>query len=385
MSLGREDATRVLRFCLAGDGWGSAVEEDGVCVVRVARTGGGDPDLRRFEGQTFEEALRQAVAMGVLRGACIEKQIAFLARTLPERSGGGGPGQGRDDLDAAAELGAGGSASSPSMWGGAINATLFPVVARALGGLLHDTQRERGRSALYTGSGGRLSAGELRDQWRATDERRMELASLRRRYSGRLPGSLTATLDTADETLTAAVAIRRRVEALEIELNDVIEVYTRFNRALLIACDTLATDGVETALRPVALAWMALLHAKEKTGIVRAQLAGAFALDRFMDADSQHLVVSGLIAARRSYLHLFAAAAPRDAARLLEQSLASSEVVRAVEEMEKVALSRSDGFGIDPVDWFATATRSMDLLDEVDVAVMASLESAAVAAATRSA
>jgi hypothetical protein len=381
MSLGREDATRVLRFCLAGDGWGSAVEEDGVCVVRVARTGGGDPDLRRFEGQTFEEALRQAVAMGVLRGACIEKQIAFLARTLPER-GGGGPGQGRDDPDMAAELGAGGSALSPSVWGGAINATLFPVVARALGGLLHDTQRERGRSALYTGSAGRLSAGELRDQWRATDERRMELASLRRRYSGRLPGSLTATLDAADEVLTAAVAIRRRVEALEIELGELIEVYTRFNRALLIACDTLATDGVETPLRPVALAWMALLHAKEKTGIVRAQLAAAFALDRFMDADSQHLAVSGLIAARRSYLHLFAAAAPRDAARLLEQSLASSEVVRAVEQMEKVALSRSDGFGIDPVDWFATATRSMDLLDEVDVAVMASLESAAAAAAT---
>src|SRR5262245_11803925 len=131
MSLGRDDATRALRFCLAGDGWGSAIHEDGVCVVRVARAGGaGGTDVRRFEGASFEEALRQAAAMGALKASCVEKQIAFLARSLPEAPAAAAAPADGGDAAAAAERREG-------RFGG-VTAALFPAVAGALSGLIHE-------------------------------------------------------------------------------------------------------------------------------------------------------------------------------------------------------------------------------------------------------
>jgi len=150
----------------------------------------------------------------------------------------------------------------------------------------------------------------------------------------------------------------------------IIEAYSAVNAELLAVSDTLAADGVERGLRPTALAWMALLYAKEKVGIERAELGSAFAFDRC--GDEQRQIVAALIAARRSYLHMFSAAAPRRAVRLLERTLAS-EVVIALEEMERLALTKVGGFGVDPLAWFTTATRHMDLLGDIEGAMLANL------------
>src|SRR4051794_16843592 len=56
MPLAQEDATRILRFCLAGDGTGTAFREDHLCVLKVVRSGVAAAEA--FEGGTFEEALR---------------------------------------------------------------------------------------------------------------------------------------------------------------------------------------------------------------------------------------------------------------------------------------------------------------------------------------
>jgi hypothetical protein len=354
MSLARDDATRIVRFCLAGVGWGSALHEDDLCVLKIARTGPAGAEVQRFEADSFEGALRKAAAAGTLKSSCLEKQISFLARSLPESRPEAG-----DDL-----------AAQPLRPDPASEA-LFPTMTATISALVHETQRERGTSSLYLSSGGRLFAEELRRQWRVTDARRADLAHFRQRQTFGLPPTLVRRLDRAEDMLATLDAGRCEVESLQVTAAQVIDRYSNTNEELLSVIDAMAQGSVVTALRPTALAWMALLYAKERTGMERAQLASAFTRDRYFDG--QHATVSALIASSDSYLHLFRAAAPGPAGELLRQNLLS-EVASAVSEMERVALSKRDGgFGIDPTAWFTNISLKMDLLGDVESAIRDSL------------
>jgi hypothetical protein len=354
MSIGREDATRILRFCLAGVGWGSALREDELCVVKVALSGVQGMEVQRFEGETFEVALRQAAAAGAVKSVSLEKQISFMTRSLPAR-----PAAITDDAPA----------TRP---GDRVEVqALFPQMTAVISALVHETQRERGTSSLYLSSGGRRFADQLHGQWVSTDARRAELMLFRRQNAALLPAPLTRRLEQAEDMLSELCFGRPRIKALQVMPGEVIDRYSSANGQLLSVIDALTQTGVDTAVRPTALAWMALLYAKEKTGMERAQLASAFTWDRY--AEGQHAKVSALIAASDSYLHLFAAAAPRIACDLLRKQL-DSDVANAVTEMEKVALLKRDGgFGIDPICWYAKISRKMDLLGDVESAVRASL------------
>jgi len=249
---------------------------------------------------------------------------------------------------------------------------LFPLLARAISALVHDTQVERGTSSLFLSSGGRLFGDELRKTWRNTDARRQDFARVfDRRFSGVAP-ALVRRLERAASMLDEIEARRTEIASIGTTPAAVIDRYTSVNTELLGIIDSLASSGrVDGALQPTALAWMALLHAMEKTGIERAHLAAVFTWDRF--ADGQHSTVAALIASRDSYLHLFSAAAPRPAGELLRETL-RSDVETSVSEMERVALGRREGgFGIDPAIWFTSVTRKIDLLAQVESAVSASI------------
>lgn len=361
MSLGRDDATRIIRFCLAGAGWGSAVHEDDRCVLKIALSpssasspSAGENEARRFEGETFEAALRLAADAGVLKSVCLEKQISFLVRSLPER---GSPAHDED--------------IEPVLVRPVAGEALFSVVTAAVSALVHQVQVERGTSALYLSSGGRLFARELREQWRSTDARHVDLQSFWQRGASTLPASLARQLAAAEPALARLGDGRDQIKSLQIGAIAVIESYSRVNDRLLAIIDDLATHGVCGASRHTALAWMTLLHAKEKTGRERAQLASVFSRDVYFEG--QHSTVSALIAAGQSYLHVFAAAAPRPAGELLREKM-RSDVADAVARMENIALANRDGgFGIDPETWFSTMTRKMDLFGEVESAVHASM------------
>ena len=83
MPLTRQDALRLLHFCLGPDDSGSVdLADDGAALVTVAKAEApaGGAGVRTFEAATFDAALRQAVDAGMLKGACVEKQIAFLSK-----------------------------------------------------------------------------------------------------------------------------------------------------------------------------------------------------------------------------------------------------------------------------------------------------------------
>jgi methyl-accepting chemotaxis protein len=316
----------------------------------------------------------------------VEKQIAFLARTLPaQQEEGPTRPTGRARQSAAGPDSGGARLLGPLNETAALPALpsampllpplpllpLLPLLTQSISDTLDQAQRERGISALYVASGGRLFGQRLAAQWRTTDERRHRLLTLHEQHRARLSPETLERLARAEGQATKIADGRSAIQALATPAVQVIAAYSRMNAAYLAVIDSLTIRSVEVGSRPTALAWMALLHAKEKTGIERAQLASVFAVDRYLSG--QQAAVSALIAASDSYLHLFAAAAPPAAEELLRRAL-RSETAEAVEAMEEVALSHEEGhFGIDPEAWFTTVSRKMDLFTDVESAVRASL------------
>lgn len=354
MSLDQTDAVRILRFCLAADDSGNATRrDDGSCIVTIALCRS-SYEVRTFEGSTFEEALRRAGSGGALKVACVDKQIAFLARRDP-----------RDDV-APPPPPPLHPASSPEDPASEIGSP-FLALADAVSALLHETQRERGVSTLFIASHGRLLKNELMEQHARLDVQRTALTRVLER-GPQAPPSVRHRLDRAGTLLGQLGATRAGVEDLVVTTPQVISYYSAVNVELLAALDAFVVSGVTGPARSGALACVALLYAKEKTGVERAQLSDAFFEDRF--AEGQRLSVAALIAAQTSYLHIFSAAAPRAAEQLLRRTLASPTAAE-VERMESVVYAANDaGFGIDPSKWFTTISRKIDMLGEVSSTVI---------------
>jgi hypothetical protein len=352
MPLDQSDAVRILRFCLAADDSGTAhLRDDGSCAVTIALCRS-SYEVRTFEGANFEEALRRAGNGGALKTACVDKQIAFLARREP----------GLEGTTPVPRV----PAPLPPLPANDVGSP-FLALAGALGGLLHETQRERGLSTLFVASRGRMMRAELAEQRARLDAQRAATQALLEHAPG-TPPAVRHRLDRAATVLGQLGTTRAGVEDLVVTPPQILSFYSAINVELLAALDAFMVAGVTGAGRSGALACVALLYAKEKTGIERAQLADAFFEDRF--AEGQRLSVAALIAAQTSYLHIFSAAAPRAADQLLRRTLASPAVAE-VERMESVVYAATEaGFGVDPSTWFSAISRKIDLLGDVSASVI---------------
>ena len=352
MPLSQADAVRILRFCLAADDSGSATTgPDGSCLVTIALCRS-SYEVRTFEGATFEESLRRAGGAGVLKPACVDKQITFLARRDP------------GDEAAPATL-----TPLPPVDDRPIADAEYPFLAMtdAVHGLLHETQRERGLSTLFVASRGRLPGPELARQRSRVDTQRAVLARVLR-DAVESPPSVRYRIDRANTLLGQLGQTRAGIEDRVVTAAQVIAYYSNINVELLGALDAFIVTGVSGPRRAGALACVALLNAKEKAGVERAQLTDAFLEDRF--SEGQRLSVAALIASQASYFHIFSAAAPRAAEQLLRRTLASPEAAE-VQRMESAVYGADNaGFGIDASTWFAMISRKIDMLGDVSTTVI---------------
>jgi hypothetical protein len=360
MPLSQTDAVRILRFCLAADDSGAAsLRGDGTCVVTIALCRS-SYEVRTFEGATFEEALRLAGRGGALKPACVDKQIAFVARRDPSEDPPTRPTPPPPVATTPSpEAFSHADADSPD--------APFLAVTGAVGALLHETQRERGLSTLFVASGGRTPREPLITQRSHVDTQRSALTQLLA-ASPEAPAAVRHRLDRAATLLGQLATTRAGIDDGVVTAAQLISYFSAVNVELLAALDAFMVTGVGGPHRSGALACVALLYAKEKLGIERAQLTQAFLEDKF--SEGQRLSVAALIAAQASYLHIFSAAAPRAAEQLLRRTLASPAAAE-VERMESVVYATSDGgFGIDAATWFETISRKIDMLGDVSSTVI---------------
>lgn len=248
-----------------------------------------------------------------------------------------------------------------------------------LGNLLHETQRERGRTAQFTSTKGADFGPELTAQQGLTDQRRAEYQQFVAGIRAESPAALGSALDAAGEALENVAELRSKAAALQTKPAQIIAGYTEINQALL---GTIATAVAQNGNPGIAFrmqAYLALLSAKETAGLERAQLANVFATDVF--AAGQFSTVVSLIAAQRAYLTVFERAATADALNDWA-SARQSTTFAEVAALEQVAVDRAvtGRFGVDAATWFDAATAKIDLYKKLEdsqaAAILATAEAA---------
>jgi methyl-accepting chemotaxis protein len=233
-----------------------------------------------------------------------------------------------------------------------------------IGNLLHETQKERGASALYMSSGGTKFVTELPAQHAETDIRLAELLSYVDQHRDSFSASTAEKIDAAIATTGQLAQRRQNALNVEVAMGEIIGWYTGLNGQFLQSVAGVATSSSDAEIRGDLTAYLAFLNAKERTGIERAQLAAVFTNDQF--APGQLATVVSLISAQASYLSLFESIANQSVLDFFNQTQ-SDPIVAETTRLEDVALENGVGsFGVDSAQWFETMTGRINLLKQVE-------------------
>jgi methyl-accepting chemotaxis protein len=241
--------------------------------------------------------------------------------------------------------------------------TLVELAVRA-GNLVHETQRERGATALYVSSAGKTFQAELDAQRRNTDQRSSEFRAFSKEAGSKLPERAREDLAGALRELELLPGTRTRVTQLAGQSKEFIAYYTSLNELLLNSIANIAS-GTNAELMRASSAYLSLLRAKENAGLERAQLSSVLVSKGF--APGQLFTVAAVISRQQTHLRAFVELAPTEVVAAY-QAKARGEVFTRVEQLEKSALAAASpqDFNVDPKVWFEAATARIDGLKEIE-------------------
>ncbi|WP_457639489.1 methyl-accepting chemotaxis protein [Persephonella sp.] len=249
------------------------------------------------------------------------------------------------------------------------------LLSTKISALVHELQKERGRTAGFLGSGGGKFKAELAEQRRLTDQRRKELKEyLTKINMDNIHGETKTEIDKALSMLQRLDSIRRQVDSLSIPLNEAIGYYTKLNGQLLKTIGSFAKFSSDAKVTKELASYVDFLLAKERMGIERAVLSAVFARGSFTPELFTKFI--SLLSEQRAFLQSFELIAPDKFIQFYKQTV-TGHAVSEVERMENIAIQKSQegGFGIDPSYWFDTITQKINLMKKVEDMIAQSLVS----------
>ncbi len=232
--------------------------------------------------------------------------------------------------------------------------------------VVHELQKERGRTAGYLGSGGKKFVQEIRKQYTLTDTKIADLKSFiaSKNYSD-IHQDIKNEIQNELHMLRMIPQVRKKVLALQISPKDAITFYTNINTKFLETIGSLSKKSNEATITRELIAYDDFLLSKERAGIERAVLSATFANDAFLPGFFVKFI--RLISEQKAFLDAFKMAAPQKFVALYEK-VAKQPVFKEVKRMEDLALKKaSEGnFGIEPGYWFDTITKKINLLKAIE-------------------
>ncbi|MFW6234375.1 MAG: nitrate- and nitrite sensing domain-containing protein, partial [Spirochaetota bacterium] len=256
----------------------------------------------------------------------------------------------------------------------------YSVIA---GNLVHELQRERGRTAGYYGAPGNETERLLRTQRGETDTALQTYADENGALAtGVDDAEFNRLIDTIDDLLDRLATTRSNADDRSIPLDEAIGFYTTTNGTILDAVRRVTVLIDDADLSRQVSAYAHFLLGKERTGIERALLNNTFAQDRFGEGIFERFL--GLVAEQETYLDVFQAMADEESFETYER-IVSGESVDEVERLRGVARERaaSGGFGVDAEYWFDMITAKIDLQKNVEDTLAETLQANAEAANLR--
>ena len=255
---------------------------------------------------------------------------------------------------------------------------LLPIaaVASRASGLIHELQKERGRTAGLISSGFDPTIGKALEGQRAATDPVIEgyrTSLTEHRLASEVP-ELAVLLDEIDLTLEKLAAHRQAVDRRDMTVPRNIAFYTGIIESLIDLIAQAVEHSPSEELVEQLLPFNALVIAKENAGLERAlgsvllnaAAKGAFKLATFL---AYYKRLAGEEASLKEFHHF--ATAEHEA--LMEKTLRGPDVDQVLAWRQVIAAlpETRDPEGVSGKVWFDTATRRINLLKTVEDAIAA--------------
>ena len=245
-------------------------------------------------------------------------------------------------------------------------------LSESLSRLVHETQKERGASAGYTGSHGKKFVKKLPAQRKLTDQRVKEYMQILKKIDfNEFPPDLKKRVEILNTELEKLPAMREQISKLKLPLKEVVAYFTNMNAKMLNIIATSSKLSPEERITKDLVAYTSFLKSKERAGVERAVLSGTFAADSFSPGMYRKLIV--LIAEQNAYLDDFLSYAPDPMVAYYKKAI-KDESFDLVKKMRAIAIAHQEGnFNVDAEHWFDTITKKINVLKKIDDEIAAQI------------
>lgn len=242
------------------------------------------------------------------------------------------------------------------------------LLSNNISSLVHELQKERGASAGFLGSNGKKFGSKLTSQQRDTDTKKNNLTEYLAEFDlKRFDSKLESKMNKALSHLTSLERERQGISNQQRTAKEAVTYYTSANTYLLDVIGYMTHLSTNAELAAQIGAYYNFLQSKERAGKERAVLSGVFSKGNF-SADMYNLFIQ-LVTEQNTYISVFKALATPDERQFLQKTMSGSAVDQ-VEQMRQVArevnLDSTKSFGVDPINWFDTISKKINLLKQIE-------------------
>ncbi|GEO81224.1 methyl-accepting chemotaxis protein [Pararhodospirillum oryzae] len=236
-----------------------------------------------------------------------------------------------------------------------------------LGGVVHGLQKERGASGLLLAEGSDDFKVRLEAERRAVDDAVAHLESAIKASPLSQPGAgLAADLEALGVALAGRQALREKVDSRHLESGRAVGAYTPIIEQALRLVDRLRAFSRNAEVTTRLIAYVALMHAKERAGRERATVARGFATGSFnLDLWEQAKALNG---EEKALWAVFEALSDPGLRARAEATLARPATAE-VERLRRIAhdsLITGQIEGASAAQWFEAATARINLFREIE-------------------
>ena len=242
-------------------------------------------------------------------------------------------------------------------------ADLAPTVSA----LVHELQKERGRSAGFIGSKGRTFADILPGQRQQTNVKRQELVAAFEAFDAAAYGAaFQGSIKDAMALVANLDDKRSGVDQLKLTVPAMAKYYTGTIMALLGVIDEMQRMSSNDAVSKKIAGYISFLQGKERAGLERAMGAAGFGSGQFKPGVYNRFV--RLIGAQDLFFQNFRRFADANDKAYFDRTMAGP-VVDEVARLRKIALSSpqtNDLGGVTGAHWFKSITEKINLMKQVE-------------------
>lgn len=239
-------------------------------------------------------------------------------------------------------------------------------MANTISAYVHESQKERGITAGFIGSGGRKFKDKVANQRKSTNAKLQNLQEFLNTFNQEKYPSLKQDLKALIANTKQLTTNRKKIDNLSFTLAQELGYYSTMNANALKVIGAMSQYVSNPNINRQVASYESFLQAKERAGIERGLMNGVLASGQFKNS-GQFVKFITLVALQDSYLSQFKRLASDEQKAFFTDTMAAP-AVSTVEEMRHQIRSLGTGqaLGIPASTWFQQQTKRINLLKKVE-------------------